>query len=41
MGEEIGDDEPQKFDAVAAALESEFHDLLPAPETRDEAAPAR
>jgi V/A-type H+-transporting ATPase subunit A len=36
MGEEIGDDEPEKFAAVAAALETEFHDLIPAPETRDE-----
>jgi V/A-type H+-transporting ATPase subunit A len=37
MGEEIGDDEPDKFAAVAAALESDFHDLIPAPENRDEA----
>jgi len=36
MGEEIGDDEPEKFAAVAAALESDFHDLIPAPENRDE-----
>jgi V/A-type H+-transporting ATPase subunit A len=41
MGEEIADDEPEKFEAVAAALESEFHDLLPAPERRDEAPAAR
>lgn len=40
MGEEIGDDEPEKFDAVAAALETEFHALIPAPEARDEAAAA-
>ncbi|MBZ0249288.1 MAG: V-type ATP synthase subunit A, partial [Burkholderiales bacterium] len=40
MGEEIGDDEPEKFDAVAAAVETEFHALIPAPEARDEAAPA-
>ncbi len=40
MGEEIGDDEPEKFAAVAAALESDFHDLIPAPENRDEAAAA-
>jgi len=37
MGEEIGDGEPEKFEAVAAALETEFHDLIPAPENRDEA----
>ncbi len=40
MGEEIGDDEMEKFDAVASALETEFHDLIPAPEARDEAAAA-
>lgn len=40
MGEEIGDDEVQKFDAVAASLEAEFQALIPAPETRDEATPA-
>ena len=32
MGEEIGDDEMEKFEAVASALETEFHDLVPAPE---------
>ena len=37
MGEEIGDDEMEKFVAVAAALEAEFHALLPAAETHDEA----
>ena len=40
MGEEIGDGEMEKFDAVASALETEFHDLIPAPEARDEAAAA-
>ncbi len=37
MGEDIGNDEPEKFDAVAAALETEFHAILPTPESRDEA----
>jgi V/A-type H+-transporting ATPase subunit A len=41
MGEEIGDEEPEKFDAVAAMLEADFQALVPAPETQDEAAPHR
>jgi len=41
MGEEIGNDEPEKFEAVGAALEAEFHALIPTPEKRDEAAAAR
>jgi V/A-type H+-transporting ATPase subunit A len=40
MGEEIGNDEPEKFEAVGAALEAEFHALIPTPEKRDEAAAA-
>jgi len=40
MGEEIGNDESEKFDAVGAALEAEFHALIPTPEKRDEAAAA-
>ncbi len=31
MGEEIGDDEVGRFENVGAALEAEFHALLPAP----------
>jgi V/A-type H+-transporting ATPase subunit A len=40
MGEDIGNDELEKFDAVAAALETEFHALIPAPEARNETAAA-
>jgi V/A-type H+-transporting ATPase subunit A len=36
MGEEIGDDEPGKFEAVAALLEADFESLIPQPEPRDE-----
>jgi V/A-type H+-transporting ATPase subunit A len=38
MGEEIGNDELPLFAELAARLESEFH--APAPESRDETAPA-
>jgi V/A-type H+-transporting ATPase subunit A len=41
MGEDIGNDEAERFDAVAAILESDFHALIPVKEARDEAAPAR
>ncbi len=34
MGEDIADDEMERFDAIAAALEAEFQALLPVPETR-------
>jgi V/A-type H+-transporting ATPase subunit A len=36
MGEDIGDGEPEKFEAVAAELEAEFHALIPAPEATNE-----
>ncbi len=41
MGEEIGDDETEKFEAIGAALEAEFHALVPAEGKRDEAAAHR
>jgi V/A-type H+-transporting ATPase subunit A len=41
MGEDIGNDDPAGFEAVGAALEADFHDLIPAPEPRDEATAAR
>jgi V/A-type H+-transporting ATPase subunit A len=36
MGEEIADGEAEKFGAIAAAVEADFQDLIPAPEPRHE-----